>query len=515
MEVEKILDKKYKLERQISSGLTADIYKVEEIETKKIFAAKIFKKEDLHYKDERYILKKLKDKNYDCVANLIDSGEGFLKKGESLKEKKYIILEYFEKGDLCKYIGYTNGLKKLHAKLIFKKIVEAVKLIHENKIYHRDLKTGNILFDDKFNPKICDFGFATMQKQHLSEVLGTLSYAALEIFRQDYDSEKVDIFALGILLFNLLTNSFPFKCVLNRYDNKPDFKEDYINGLYKFIIKEKYSEFWKYMSLKEKGRNFDKDFRNLFERMIAVDPSKRPDISEILKDPWLDEINKKSDKEIEDLEQEIFDELINKENLSLKKNSTEEKKKDDNNKVNAPSDGNRSCSSGEIKYFDISLKPDKFKKGSYLEYYIKIKGKILPSNYMNCLVNQIEDSKNELKGYDCKVKVNKNNKKLEFQLLLKEIDEDQIIKEINENVEEELQKLKEKEQKHEEKEEEEEDDEDAIKRYEMKKNECIIEIKLFESNNEEYLVRFMKIAGEKYYFYKNLDYLYSMAKEAL
>ena len=58
------------------------------------------------------------------------------------------------------YISLKVGLGEKYGKVIFRKILEGVQACHNANICHRDLKMQNILFDEQFNPKICDFGFA-------------------------------------------------------------------------------------------------------------------------------------------------------------------------------------------------------------------------------------------------------------------------------------------------------------------------------------------------------------------
>ena len=173
--------------------------------------------------------------------------------------------------------------------------------------------------------------------------------------------------------------------------------------------------------------------------------------------------------------------------------------------------------SEEETHFDIDSKPEKFKKGIYLEYYIKIKGDISPYNYMNSLINEIKN-KTIIKGCDCEINDDINRKILEFQLIIKENIKEQFNEKYDENVEEELKKLDEifsKEEKVKEEEEEEDDDDDEINNFKIKDRDLVIQIKLFESGENEYLIRFMKISGEKADFYKNLNYLYSLVKKVL
>ena len=270
------------------------------------------------------MLKSLQDKKIQNVLNLIESGDGDITIGNSSTKKQYLILEYAEKGDLSKYINITgNPLKEKHAKLFFSKIVKAVQNIHKNGICHRDLKAANILLDNKFNPKICDFGFSTYIQKNLKDILGTPSYAAPEIYKGNYDGEKVDIFALGVMLFNLVTGKYGFK------------EAKISDNCYKYIMIKSYKTFWK-----KNAQIIDvsEEFQNLYVKMISYKANERPTIEQILNDEWMKEINNKSEKEIEDIELEIYNDFLERED-NIKK-SIEKKIKtsqNDNNNENGDS----------------------------------------------------------------------------------------------------------------------------------------------------------------------------------
>ena len=70
----------------------------------------------------------------------------------------------------------------------------------------------NILLDENFNPKIADFGFATVNSEKLkNNDEGTRGYAAPELYYEElYDGIKADIFSLGVILFNLYIGNAPF-----------------------------------------------------------------------------------------------------------------------------------------------------------------------------------------------------------------------------------------------------------------------------------------------------------------
>ena len=100
-----IIDKNYIRKERKGKGLTASVYIVEEINTKKIYDAKILSNHSQYYDNEKEILEFLKDKNIPNIINLVNSGDGEIVKGYSFHKKKYLILEYAEKGDLSRYIN--------------------------------------------------------------------------------------------------------------------------------------------------------------------------------------------------------------------------------------------------------------------------------------------------------------------------------------------------------------------------------------------------------------------------
>ena len=486
MSKEILIDKKYiiKEEKEKGKGLTSKVFKVEEKETKNIYAAKILFTQSIFYDNERDILKFLQNKNIPYVINLIDSGEGDIIIGEASLKKQYLILEYAEKGDLSKYINFSGKpLKEKHAKLFFSKIVEAVQAMHKNGICHRDLKTANILLDNKFSPKICDFGFSTYIKPNLKDVLGTACYAAPEIYKGNYDGEKVDIFALGVILFNLVTGLYGFN------------EAKITDKSYRLIILKKYPKFWEDSKLQLS--EVSEQFKNLYVKMVAYKPIERPTLEQILNDEWMKEIKNINEK---DIELEIYEDFIERENDI--NNSTKKEIKKDNNNDNNGNTGNRSLSSEENNYFDNNIIIKEFKEGKYLEYYIKINGDLNPAKFMNALTKKLEDENdNENNEYQCQIDANKN--KFKFKAYFEEVEKEDN-EEDDENLEEELNKLNldidiEKE--------EENNDNEGIT-----KKSCCIKFELFKLN-EEYILRFVRESGEKDDFYKILKKINSYIED--
>ncbi len=241
------------------------------------------------------------------------------------------------------------------------------------------MKTENILLDNKYNPIICDFGFSTFIKTGLKEHVGSYCYAAPELFDffdkynlKPYNGEKVDIFALGVILFNLVTGKYAFRF---KKKTDPGYKDIYIN------IKEKnYPSFWKLVS--KNINEVKEEFKELYVKMIAYKPAERPSIEKILKDKWLEEINKKSDKEIEDIEAEIYEDFLERESYLINKKTTIINKENKNNEIKEDTKGGSEDENNDFKY---NLIPKKFREGKYLEYYNEIIGDLNPVKFMNDL----------------------------------------------------------------------------------------------------------------------------------
>lgn len=116
----------------------------------------------------------------------------------------YIFLEYASGGDFYSFLHETKHpdprlafQKKLR---IFYECVEAIAYLHSRQIIHRDLKPENILLDADQRAKICDFGWAVkLSTNHRRRTLcGTVEYMAPEILRGKTQTEKTDVWALGL-----------------------------------------------------------------------------------------------------------------------------------------------------------------------------------------------------------------------------------------------------------------------------------------------------------------------------
>jgi serine/threonine protein kinase len=333
----------------------------------------------------------------------------------------------------------------------------------------------NILVDQNFAPKICDFGFATQNNDHLDEYLGTRNYASPEILRnKPYDGFKADIFSLGVVLLTLTTCKIGFV------------ESTKFDPYYRLIMTKHFEKYWASVSSQITG--ISDELKNLFIKMVSFRPSDRPSIKEILEGEWMKEIREMNDEQLAQLENEIREEFLKRE--AIVNNATKQQMEVEEG--SSESCGNRGANDGE-EYFDLNLKPQYAQTGLKMNNYIKLTGNVVPSTFMNALANKIN---NEFSG-ECKISA--NPEKLKFNAIFEE--EEELDEEIPEDMKEELKKLGI------------EDDEEIQENENIKGKKTVMQIKIFESQNGGYLLRFVKKEGDQKDYLNKMEKIYSLVKQ--
>lgn len=153
-------------------------------------------------------------------------------------DKLYILLEHMAGGNLFHYIRNRHPLMENEVKSLFSQILKAFKYLHAQGVVMRDLKPENIVMDRTQKVvKLCDFGWSCYieDKEWLVKMAGTYAYMAPESLKSQMQGFETDIWALGILLFELYHGYEPFKgndakTVLKKIELLPiPFVERFIN----------------------------------------------------------------------------------------------------------------------------------------------------------------------------------------------------------------------------------------------------------------------------------------------
>lgn len=125
----------------------------------------------------------------------------------------YMVMEDCNGGTLYDKICQDGPFDEVKAFRYFIQVVNAMKFLHQNNIAHRDIKPENILFDSRGHVKLCDFGWAIRigQGERRKTFCGTYEYMSPEMIKDKGYDKAIDVWALGILLYEMLHGYSPFR----------------------------------------------------------------------------------------------------------------------------------------------------------------------------------------------------------------------------------------------------------------------------------------------------------------
>lgn len=205
-----LLEKCYKKLGLIDAGTYGKVFRAKKIHSKNIYACK---KVRLEYHFNENLSTSLREISLLLSLshpNIILAKEARL--GRSVNNA-FIIMEYCEY-DLKSILNSKIKFSGFQIKYIMKQLIRGMKILHENWVIHRDLKTSNILLNKKGIVKICDFGLARTLPSPgniLTQGVVTLWYRAPEILLgQDYYKTAVDVWSVGCIFAELILNEVLF-----------------------------------------------------------------------------------------------------------------------------------------------------------------------------------------------------------------------------------------------------------------------------------------------------------------
>lgn len=194
-------------------------------------------------------------------------------------------LDFFEYKDYTCFVmpladqGSMHHNQKYPEDVVKRAIVSALKALrylHENHIWHRDVKPDNLLMN-KESIYLCDLGlaFRSSEPHNTTEYVGTLRFAAPEILTHKSYDESVDIWSLGVTAYTLLSGQHPFPI-------QPE------TCLRRAILK---AAFW---FPSKRWSDVSKEAKDVIAKMIVANPEERISIDEALNSPWLMDVDGES-----------------------------------------------------------------------------------------------------------------------------------------------------------------------------------------------------------------------------
>ena len=221
----------------------------------------LYFQQKLHHKNITGLYGFYEVKNCSCIA---------------MDYAKYGDLEYFQK----KLIQKKNLSETVIAYITFQ-ILEGLQYCHQCKIIHMDIKQQNILIDESLNIKITDFSVSQSYEnckngsKFCLPLAGTSLYMSPEVLsKMEIDVEdcnKVDMFSLGTLLYNLAFGQFPYNL---EFSDKKNFK-----GILDKITQKNLSF--------PVGKNYSSLFKNFLRGLLNKNLKQRFSIAEAMEDPWI------------------------------------------------------------------------------------------------------------------------------------------------------------------------------------------------------------------------------------
>lgn len=228
------IDERYRVLSKLGEGRFGKVYLAYDELKQQLVALKLLKTSSFHTKlngfyNEINTLVSLSrgSENANKVTQIYDFS--FNGSCDSQKPVAYYTMNFIELGEFYKLLEGQVVISEEQASFFVSQLLQTVNSVHCKKIYHLDLKPENVLVNGKGELFLCDFGnslnMKAKPKWNKVNFSGTDKYTPPELFHlevikrnksmwgqfQQFEFEKMDLFAIGVILFIMVFNSFPFQ----------------------------------------------------------------------------------------------------------------------------------------------------------------------------------------------------------------------------------------------------------------------------------------------------------------
>ncbi|KAB7495056.1 Aurora kinase [Armadillidium nasatum] len=267
-ENEKWALEKFEIGRPLGKGKFGNVYLAREKKSKYIVALKVLFKSQLQKAHVEHQLRR----EIEIQAHLRHPHVLRLYGYFYDDTKIYLILEFAAKGELYKVLkAQPNGyFPEEQAAKYVRQLALALQYCHSKKVIHRDIKPENLLLNYSGDLKIADFGWSVhAPSSRRTTLCGTLDYLPPEMIEDKPHDENVDVWALGILCYELLCGSPPFEAESERMT-------------YRLIsrVEIRYPD------------HMTPGAINLISKLLRYNPKERLSLDKVLNHPWIVEMTK-------------------------------------------------------------------------------------------------------------------------------------------------------------------------------------------------------------------------------
>lgn len=206
------LKERYRIESKLGRGGMGEVFRATDMQNGETVAIKALNAEVLVHEPDllaRFIREgeALRALNHPNIVRMIAAVEDH--------DKHYLAMEFVEGGSLHDLLTVQTRLSAGEALKIALEVSDALSRAHHLGIIHRDLKPANVLIAKDGTPRLADFGIAHMDSdQPLTQtgvLIGTVDYVSPEVCQGERPDERSDIWAFGVMLFEMLSGRLPFE----------------------------------------------------------------------------------------------------------------------------------------------------------------------------------------------------------------------------------------------------------------------------------------------------------------
>jgi hypothetical protein len=260
-----LIDGRYEVDAVLGSGGMATVYRARDLELERVVAVKVL---DSRWADDADFVGRFRDEARAAARLTHPNVVGVLDRGV-FEEREYIVFEYVDGSTLKQLVQREGPLPPSRAAGLGCGVARALAAAHAQGIVHRDVKSQNVVVAEDGRPRVTDFGVAHApdfeQRTETGAIVGTGTYIAPEQARGERVGGAADVYALGVVLYELVTGAPPYDDV-----NAVAVAMRHVNDPVPRVL--------------EARPDCPPELAALIERCLAKDPSDRPAAADVATD---------------------------------------------------------------------------------------------------------------------------------------------------------------------------------------------------------------------------------------